>query len=69
MIEKNIDKKLAIELITNYNSNDDYKESLVGGPNPLWHRAGIKEGRFLIIFFFINKKKNWNDLNQNNITY
>ena len=31
MIEKNIDKKLAIELITNYNSNDAHKESLVGG--------------------------------------
>ena len=31
MIEKNIDKKLAIELVTNYNSNDAHKESLVGG--------------------------------------
>ena len=31
MIEKNIDRKLAIELITNYNSNDAHKESLEGG--------------------------------------
>ena len=31
MIEKTIDRKLAIELITNYNSNDAHKESLVGG--------------------------------------
>ena len=47
MIEKNIDKKLAIELVTNYNSNDAHKESLVGsksakgGPYP---RADLDRG-------------------------
>ena len=40
MIEKNIDKKLAIELVTNYNSNDAHKESLVG-----WSKSA-KGGRY-----------------------
>ena len=31
MIEKNIDKSLQIELVTNYNSNDAHEERLVGG--------------------------------------
>ena len=39
MIEKNIDKKLAIELVTNYNSNDAHKESLVGGGGPNLQRG------------------------------
>ena len=52
MIEKNIDKKLAIELITNYNSNDDYKESLVGGSKSAVTPSGHKGGAFFNYFFF-----------------
>ena len=50
MIKKNIGKSLQIELVTKYDTKDDWKESLVGGsksakggsisaggPNPLWH--------------------------------
>ena len=44
MIEKNIDKSLQIELVTNYNSNDAHEERLVGGSKSAMGGVHIRRG-------------------------
>ena len=44
MIEKNIDKSLQIELVTNYNSNDAHEERLVGGSKSAMGGGSIPAG-------------------------